>query len=180
MKKSNIALGMSIGFVFLAIISCFVDIPVQVIATLSLCSLLFTVAQTIQSFITEYDEEQRHKFDLFKTMGTFQLDEKWEMIYKKYWPIWTDGKKQKCIRLASNIVEILAFIVLLLGLIVPIKWFEYEWVGNLCTFLSFSFLFFSVWLVGVVRNRTEMWTELRMINLMLKEDNTSNAVGGNQ
>ena len=82
MKKSNIALGMSIGFVFLAIISCFIDISVQVITTLSLCSLLFTVSQTIQSFITEYDEEQRHKFDLFKTMGTFQVDEKWEMVYK--------------------------------------------------------------------------------------------------
>lgn len=180
MKKSNIALGMSIGFGILAVISCFVDVSIQVITTLSLCSLLFTIAQTIQSFITEYGEEQRHKFDLFKTMGNFQVDDKWDLVYKKYWSIWTDDKKQKRIRLASNIVEASAFVVLLIGLIVPIKWFEYEWVGNLCTFLSFSFLFFSVWLVGFVRNRTELWTELRMLNMLLKDGNASNSAGGNQ
>lgn len=180
MKKSNIALGMSIGFGILAVVSCFVNISIQVITTLSLCSLLFTIAQTIQSFITEYDEEQRHKFDLFKTMGNFQVDDKWDLVYKKYWSIWTDDKKQKRIRHASNIVEVSAFVVLLIGLIVPIKWFEYEWVGNLCTFLSFGFLFFSVWLVGFVRNRTELWTELRMLNMLLKDSDASNSVGGNQ
>ena len=177
MKKSNIALGMGIGFVLLAIISCFMDISVQVLTTLSLCSFLLTISQTIQSFISECDEEQRQKFDLIKTMGNFQIDEKWQMVYKKYLSIWTEGKKEKYIRLTSNIVESLAFVVLLLGLIIPISWFEYEWVGNLCTFLSFAFLFFSVWLAGVVRKRTEMWTELQMINLMLKDNDT---VGGNR
>lgn len=177
MKKSNIVFGMGIGFVLLSIFSCFVDISVQAITTLSLCSLLLTIAQTIQSIVSEYDEEQRQKFDLIKSMGNFQVDEKWAMIWRKYWPTLTDEKKQKFIRLTSNIVEVLAFVVLLLGLVIPIKWFECEWIGNLCTFLSFAFLFFSVWLAGIVRNRTDRWAELRMINLMLKDNNT---VGGNQ
>ena len=171
MKKGNIVLGMSIGFIVLAIISCFVKISIQIITTLSICSLLFTVAQTIQSFISECDEENLQKFELFKDMGNFQLDKKWEFMYKKYLPIWVNDKKQKMMKTTSNILEIIAFIILLLGLIVPLRWFEHEWVNNLCTFLSFGFLFFSIWLIEMVRKRAELWGELRLMNMLLKSNN---------
>ena len=174
MKKSNVSLGMSIGFTVLAIVSCFVEIPVQIVTTLSICSLLFTAAQAIHSFISECDEENMEKFELFKDMGNFKIDKKWDFVYKKYLSLWTNNKKQKAIEIISNIMEILAFIILLFGLIVPLKWFEKEWVSNLCTFMSFGFLFFSIWLVEIVKKRTKVWNELRLMYMLLK-DNSENS-----
>ena len=79
-------------------------------------------------------------------MGNFQIDEKWDFFYKKYLHFWNNDKKAKVLKIISNIVEVISVVILLLGLIVPLKMFEHEWVSNLCTFLSFSFLFFSVWI----------------------------------
>lgn len=180
MKKSNILLGMCISFIFLAIISFFVKISAQIITTLSICSLLFTAAQTIQSFLTECDKENRQKFELFKDMGNIHIDKKWDYIYKKYLPLWIDDKKQKHMKSASNILEIIAFIILLPGLIVPLSCFEYEWVNDFCTFLSFSFLFLSIWLVEKVRNRAELWSEIQLMNMLLENNNEMEGKGDGQ
>ena len=68
----------------------------------------------------------------------------------------------------GNILEGLSVVVLLVGLIVPLKIFEYEWVSNLFTFLSFSFLFFSIWLVGIIKDRINLWNELLAMSMLLK------------
>ena len=80
MKKINFALGVGIGFVALAVVSLFFNILVQVITTLSICSLFLTIAQTIQSFIDVRDKEEQQKFDCFKDFGNFQIDKKWDYL----------------------------------------------------------------------------------------------------
>ena len=173
MKKGNIALGLTIGFAALGVISCFFGVSVQILTTLSICSLLITISQTLQSLITIRDEEEKKKFDCVKKMGNFQFDEKWDYFYKKYWHFWNNDKKAKILKIIGNIVEVISVVILLLGLIVPLKMFEYEWVSNLCTFLSFSFLFFSIWLVGIIKDRINLWNELLVMSMLLKETNST-------
>ncbi len=168
MKKSNIALGITISFAALGIISCFFEISVQILTTLSICSFLITIAQTLQNFITIRDEEEQKKFDCVKQMNNFKFDEKWDYFYKKYWHFWNNDKKAKILKVVGNMLEVFSVMVLLLGLIVPLKIFEYEWVSNLFTFLSFSFLFFSIWLVGIIKDRINLWNELLAMAMLLK------------
>ena len=174
MKKINFALGVGIGFVALAIASLLFNIPVQVITTLSICSLFLTIAQTIQSFIDVRDKEEQQKFDCFKDFGNFQIDEKWDYIYKKYLHIWTNNKRVKLIKITSNVLEIASIVILIFGLSIPLTFFEQEWVSNFCTLLSFALLFFNIWLVGIVKNRIELWNEIRLINMLLKNNNPDN------
>lgn len=170
MKKSNIVLGLSIGFAILAVISCFINISIQTIVTLSICSLLFTAAQTIQSFVSESDEETQKKYDCFKELGNFKIDEKLDYVYKKYSHVWFSDKKRKYLIILGNILEIFAFIILLLGLIIPISIFEYKWITDLCTFLSFSLLFLNIWLVEKIKSRASSWCDIKFINMFLKEN----------
>ena len=174
MKKINFALGIGIGFVALAVVSLFFNIPVQVITTLSICSLFLTIAQTIQSFIDVRDKEEQQKFDCFKDFGNFQIDKKWDYLYKKYLHIWTDNKRVKVIKITSNVLEIASIVVLILGLSIPLNFFEQEWVSNFCALLSFALLFFNIWLVGIVKNRIELWNEVRVINMLLKDNAPDN------
>ena len=105
MKKGNIALGLTIGFAILGVISCFFGVSVQILTTLSICSLLITISQTLQSLITIRDEEEKEKFDCIKKMGNFQFDEKWDYFYKKYWHFWNNDKKAKILKIIGNIIS---------------------------------------------------------------------------
>ena len=98
MKKGNIALGLTIGFAALGVISCFFGVSVQILTTLSICSLLITISQTLQSLIAIRDEEEKQKFDCIKKMGNFQIDEKWDFFYKKYLHFWNNDKKSCFLR----------------------------------------------------------------------------------
>lgn len=80
MIKNNMPLGICAGFVILAFCSCFFEVPTQTITTLSICSLLFTISQALQSFLTMRDEELKTRFDANKILNNVDIDEKLELL----------------------------------------------------------------------------------------------------
>lgn len=180
MNKSNLALGISIGLIVLAAVSCFVEISAQVLTALSISSLLFTASQTMHSFLATKSEENQKIFEMFKSAGQIQLDEKWDLFYKNYLDLWSNGKKEKTIKVVGNILEIIACTILIVGLAVPIKIFNDAWIGELCTYLSFGILFLSIWIMEFSRRKIKLWGELQVFSILFKDNTAVEDDGGNE
>ena len=106
------------------------------------------------------------------------MDEKSELFFLQYLYEFASGKKEKWMKRTSSTLEVFAFIILILGLTVPIKIFDYEWVGEICTFLAFEILFFNIWLMEFSRNRIRQWSELQMFNMLFKDSASGEENGG--
>ena len=180
MIKNNMPLGICAGFVILAFCSCFFEVPTQTITTLSICSLLFTISQALQSFLTMRDEEFKTRFDANKILNNVDIDEKLELLFKHYFTLVSPNKKVKAIRIISYGFEILGIAILIVGLTVPIDIFTNAMISNICTFLSFAFLFLSIWVMDLIKNRIQIWNDLKLFAVLFKKDSAENNINHNK
>lgn len=170
MKKNNIILGLACAFLVLAVASLFITISVQVITTLSICSLLFSIAQVIQSYIDEKGTEEKAKFDALVELNNIEIDDDWKLMFKNHLPWLKTDKKEKTLRIISCVIECASVVVLVCGLVVPLSVFENEKIGTACTIGSFSAIFLSIWLTGIIRSNTKQWNELQMFGIAQRKD----------
>lgn len=75
MRKNNIALYIAIGLTGLSIISVWVCINQQIASSLSLATLLFTIAQTIESKANYMDEDMQNAMDIANRVGNFNFND---------------------------------------------------------------------------------------------------------
>ena len=166
MKKNSIVFGLACGFMILAVVSVFVNISVQIITTLSICSLLFSLSQAIRSFLDEKSQEYMAQMEAYGEMGNVDIPKEWKLMLKKYSPQFFNNKKTKIMNCVSNIVECSAVVVLICGLALPLQIFANEKIASICTICSFAMIFFSIWLVGIVQTRLQQWQDIQMFVMM--------------
>lgn len=169
MKKNNIILGLACAFFALSVASLFISISIQVITTLSICSLLFSIAQAIQSYMSEKGKEDSAMFDAVVELGNVEITDDWKLMFKNHLSWFKTGKKEKRLSIISLIIECASIIVLVCGLVIPIPFFNNEKIGTACTVGSFSAIFFSIWLTGIIRSNAKQWNELQMFGIAQKK-----------
>lgn len=175
MKSENVALGFAVGSFFLAILSFFLPISVQILTTFSAFSMLFSLSQALRNYLKEKGTEHKAQFDAYSKVGNVNMDEATMLLFRKYPDSFIPNKCEKRLKWVANIVECLSFAVFILGLVIPIPFFNNPHIGTTCTILSFTFLFVSIWLVGYVQERSRQWEDIQ-IYAMLMQNQSNTAI----
>lgn len=171
MKSRNMSIYIAIGLTGLFITSFLVKIETQVIVGLSVATLLFTIAQLLDSQISFWNEDLQNQMDVYNNIGNFNLSSQDLLLFKIVSKYQNPPKKQKIMRQIAAVLYGVAFIVLFLSFVIPIS--ISEKVGTSVTVLSSSLLFFSIWIVDKQQDRKAQWNEVQVAAMLIK--NNSNA-----
>ncbi|MCI9253366.1 MAG: hypothetical protein HFI58_00800 [Lachnospiraceae bacterium] len=169
MRKNNLALYIAIGLTGLAIISLGACINQQITASLSIATLLFTIAQTIESKGNYMDEDMQNAVDVANKVGNFNYNDEMMMFFKTWMKYDTSNTKKKWIERAVIVINCVAFIVLFVGFAIPMS--IPDQVSMAVSILSTALLFLSIWFVDKQQQRKEQWNEVLMLSLIGKNAN---------
>ena len=170
MKSRSMPIYIAIGLLGMFIGSFFVDIAPQVIVGLSVATLLFTIAQLLDSQISFWNEDLQNQVDVFNNIGNFNLSPQNLLFVKIASKYQNPPKKQKIMQRIATALYSIAFMVLFLSFVVKIN--ISEEVGTSVTVLSSSFLFFSIWVVDKQQERKAQWNEIQVAAMLIKDTNT--------
>ena len=170
MKSRNISIYMAIGLVGLFISSFFIKVEPPIIAGLSIATLLFTIAQILDSQVSFWNEDLQNQVDVYNNIGNFNLSPQNLLLAKIASKYQNPPKKQKIMHKIAGVLYSVAFIVLFLSFVVPIN--ISERIGTSITVLSSSLLFFSIWLVDRQQERKAQWNEVQVVAMLLRDANT--------
>lgn len=169
MRKNNIALYIAIGLAGLSIISFWFSINQQIAASLSIATLLFTIAQTIESKANYMDEDMQSAVDVANRVGNFNFDDEMMMLFKTWMKYDTSNVKKKWMERVILVINCAAFIVLFAGFAIPIQ--IPSQLSTAVSILSTALLFLSIWFVDKQQLRKEQWNEVLMLSLIGKNAN---------
>lgn len=174
MKKRNVAINISVGLVVLSFAALYVEIETKVIVGLSMATLLFTIAQMLDSQVSFWNDDMQNQVDVYNNIGNFNLSPQNLMFIKILSKYQNPPKKQKLMHWLASILYSVAFIILLLAFVAPIN--ISEKVGTSATILSSSLIFLSIWLVDKQQERKEQWNEVQIASMLLKETDVQSEV----
>ena len=166
MRKNNIALYIAIGLSGLSIVSLLVCINQQITVSLSLATLLFTIAQTIESKANYMDEDMQNAMDVANKVGNFNFNDEMMVFFKAWMKYDTSNIKKKWMERAVIAINCVAFMVLFVGFAIPIT--IPDQLSTAVSILSTALLFLSIWLVDRQQKRKEQWNEVLMLSLIGK------------
>ena len=166
MKNRSISIYIAIGLGGLFIVSLFVEVQPQAVVGLSIATLLFTIAQLLDSQVSFWNEDIQNQVDVFNNIGNFNLSPQNLLFVKIASKYQTPPKKQKNMQRIATVLYSVAFIVLFLSFVVRIS--ISEKVGTSVTVLSSSLLFFSIWLVDKQQERKAQWNEVQVAAMLIK------------
>ena len=169
MRKNNLALYIAIGLIGLAIISLGTCINQQITASLSIATLLFTIAQTIESKENYMDEDMQNAVDVANKVGNFNYNDEMMMFFKTWMKYDTSNTKKKWMERTVIVINCVAFIVLFVGFAIPIQ--IPSQLSTAVSILSTALLFLSIWFVDKQQKRKEQWNEVLMLSLIGKNAN---------
>lgn len=170
MKSRSMPIYIAIGLLGLFISSFFVDIAPQVIVGLSVATLLFTIAQLLDSQISFWNEDLQNQVDVFNNIGNFNLSPQNLLFVKIASKYQNPPQKQKIMQRIATVLYSVAFMVLFLSFVVKTN--ISEEVGTSVTVLSSSLLFFSIWVVDKQQERKAQWNEIQVAAMLIKDTNT--------
>lgn len=170
MKSRSMSIYMAVGFSVVFIVSLFVEIESQGIVGLSIATLLFTMAQILDSQVSFWNEDLQNQVNIYNNIGNFNLSPQNLLFLKIASKYQNLPKKQKAMHWIAVILYGIAFIILFLAFVVPIN--ISEKIGTSVTILSSSLLFFSIWLVDKQQERKAQWDEVQMAAMLIKSTNT--------
>lgn len=174
MKSRSMSIYIAIGLAGLFITSIFVKIEPQIIAGLSIATLLFTIAQLLDSQISFWNEDLQNQMDVYNNIGNFNLSPQDLLFFKIVSKYQNPPKKQKIMRQTAAVLYGVAFIVLFLSFVIPIS--ISEKVGTSVTVLSSSLLFFSIWVVDKQQDRKAQWNEVQVAAMLIKNNSSTQTV----
>lgn len=169
MRKNNIALYIAIGLAGLSIISFWFSINQQTATSLSIATLLFTIAQTIESKANYMDEDMQSAVDVANRVGNFNFDDEMMVLFKTWMKYDTSNVKKKWMERVVIVINCAAFIVLFVGFAIPIQ--IPSQLSTAVSILSTALLFLSIWFVDKQQQRKEQWNEVLMLSLIGKNAN---------
>lgn len=172
MKNISMPFYIAVGLSGVAIISFFVQINTKIVAGLSLATLFFTIAQMIDSQINFWNEDMQKQYEVFTKLCNIDCRPESSVLANFFIKYMEPSKKQKVLKILSQIFYCVAFIVLFTGLIFPYN--IDSKIESGITILSTALLFFSIWIVDKQHKRKEQWDEVMMAAMMNKAVNEDN------
>lgn len=164
MKRNDIALYVCIGLIALAAASFLFNIKSSIIASISIATLVFTFAQTIEAFISYREENLRRSLEVNNKTKVISLTETQMMLMDVFIKYMNPDKKQRTAKVIATVLYIIAFVILFLGFVVPVT--IDERICSAVTILSAAMIFFSMWLAELNIRKAEQWNEILKLNLM--------------
>lgn len=169
MRKNNIALYIAIGLTGLSLISLFTCINQQIAASLSIATLLFTIAQTIEAKANYIDEDMQNAMDIANRVGNFNFNDEMMIFFRTWMKYDTSNAKKRWMERVVIAINCVAFIVLFVGFAIPIK--IPDQLSTAVSILSTALLFLSIWFIDRQQQRKEQWNEVLMLSLIGKNAN---------
>lgn len=174
MKKRNVSINIAVGLVVLSIVALYVEIEAKAIVGLSMATLLFTIAQMLDSQVSFWNDDLQNQVDVYNNIGNFNLSPQNLLFIKILSKYQNPPKKQKIMHWLASILYSVAFIILLLAFAAPIN--ISEKVGTSVTILSSSLLFLSIWLMDKQQERKAQWNEVQIAAMLLKDTDVQSEV----
>ncbi len=162
--KQNVSLHIFIGLLGLGIASFFIHIEQSVIVFLSFATLLFTISQTINSYLNYKNEDLQKRIDTISKTQNLKLSEKNAIWLKKYVSYSELSIGKKILSFLSDSISSIAFVILFIGFVVPVQFPED--IGNIATILSTAMLFLGIFMLDKQQYRKTQWEELIMLYYM--------------
>ena len=169
MKRNNMALYMAVGLTGLTIFSFWFCINQQITTSLSIATLLFTIAQTIESRANYMDEDMQNAMDIVNRVGNFNFNDEMMVFFKTQMKYDTSNVKKKWMERVVIAINCLAFMVLFVAFAIPIQ--IPSQLNTAVSILSTALLFLSIWFVDKQQQRKEQWNEVLMLSLICKNAN---------
>lgn len=166
MKKRSMAIYIASGLIGLFIVSLFVEIQTQVIAGLSIATLIFTIAQMLDSWTNFWSEDLLNQVDAYNNVGIFNLSPENILLTKVILRYMNQSKRQKIMHILATVLYCISFAILFTSFVVKIN--ISEKVGASVTILSSALLFLSIGIADKQQERKSQWDEAQMIVLMNK------------
>lgn len=160
MKKRNVSINIFVGLLVLSIAALYVEIEPKTIVGLSMATLLFTIAQMLDSQVSFWNDDLQNQVDVYNNIGNFNLSPQNLLFFKILAKYQNPPKKQKIMHWIASTLYSVAFIILLLAFVAPIS--INEKIGTSVTILSSSLIFLSIWLVNKQQERKEQWNEVQI------------------
>lgn len=168
MKNISMPFYIAVGLSGVAAISIFIPINSKILVGLSLATLLFTVAQMIDSQINFWNEDTMKLYEVFTKLYNFNLKPENSILAKLFIKYREPSKKEKLFKTISPILYCMAFIALFVGLVFPFH--IQNRIESAIVIFSTALLFFSIWIVDKGKKRQEQWDEVMMAVIMNKGD----------
>lgn len=166
MNKENVILGFAVGFLVLSAVSLFTEISTQILAVLSLSSLLFAAAQIFENNLAITSEERKMQLDELNQNKELDLDAETILFLKKYHQELFPTKKAKADQIIAKALECASIIILVVGLTVPLQMFNNESISRASTIGAFGFVFLNMWQMEKSRKKFQ---DLEYIQLFREE-----------
>lgn len=166
MKRRSMSIYIAIGLVGLFIASFFIGIEPQVIVGLSIATLLFTIAQMLDSQVSFWSEDLQNQVDIYNNIGNFNLTPENLLLTKTMCRYMDQPKRQKFMQILATVLYCISFVILFVVFVVPLN--ISERIGKSVTILSSALLFLSIWIVDKQQERKAQWNEVEMIALITK------------
>lgn len=166
MKRRSMSIYITIGLAGVFIASFFVEIEPQVIVGLSIATLLFTLAQMLDSQVSFWNEDLQNQVDICNSIGNFNLTPENIFLTKAMFRYMDQPKRQKIMQILATVLYCISFVILFIVFVVPLN--ISERTGTSVTILSSALLFFSIWIVDKQQERKAQWNEVEMIALITK------------
>lgn len=172
MNKENVVLGFAIGFFLLALISPFAGISTHILTVISLSSALFALAQAIENNLAAGDEERKKMFDVFSQANN--LSKEWLLFGQRYSHELFSTKTEKNKQSLATVIECSSVVILIVGMAIPVKVFEIEWISRMSTIIPFGFLFLSIWQLEKSRKKIRLWEEIQLFSMIFQNSQPDN------
>lgn len=166
MKRRSISIYIAIGLMGLFIASLFIKIEPQVIVGLSIVTLLFTIAQMLDSQVNFWNEDLQNIVNIYNNIGNFNISPENLLLTKAMFRYMDQPKRLKFMRILAAVLYCISFVILFVVFVVPLN--ISERIGTSVTILSAALLFLSIWIVDKQQERKAQWNEVEMIALITK------------
>lgn len=121
MKRNDVAFYLFVGLIILGIASLIWEIQATVITSISLATLLFSIAQSIESAIHFKEENLKNALEVNSKIQLIRCSESEMLSMKSIIQNFNPDNKDKWLRICVAALNCLAFAVFFLGFVIPIK-----------------------------------------------------------
>lgn len=183
MRHNKIPLYLFVTFMILLMVTFIVSIPRQTVIIISISALIYTIAQTLQNYLSLFNEDIKAQIDTYNTTCKVNMDTPTLIFMKRYAHWFCPPKKLKLLNAIITALECFAIAILVLGLIIPIPFLENDKIGYCASIFSFALLFLSMYLVEIYSERKSLWEEIQLFSVTLPQNGETEDQGeetGNQ
>ena len=167
MNSRKMPLYIAVGLIGLCIASFFVEIQQQILTGLSIATLLFTVAQVVDSQIAFWNEDLENETDRYNDKEGDPFDAETLLLIKTMLKCRKPPKKQTILTTIVIMMYSAAFVAFFVSFVVPFN-FPNQ-IGNSVSIFSIALLFLSIWLTDKNQEYKKQWKEVLIVSQLFRK-----------